>query len=320
MNILDEIFAEYVRMRENGLDTKEALRTLRAYIEALDMQDKEFLAQQLRTWERNQAPTPPSSEQDSIKSQRPEPVAPPEAQQPPPPPKKRRKRPAPSPDEASTSAKPSPLIKPLKSPPQANNTPETSHHADETTQSTPPYGGDIIEEVWVACGNCGAKNRTTEVFCYACGQLLDASASQFDTRHFASATDELYSEEYFGRDSVILLHVRDHSERYEIRPQLRNHEVVIGRSSGSATAMRPDIDLATADAANFGVSRLHMALRYEDNDDNVVVYDLGSANGSFINGQRLHPKEIRILRNGDELRLGRMVMRVIYRHPGEPLS
>ena len=48
---------------------------------------------------------------------------------------------------------------------------------------------------------------------------------------------------------------------------------------------------------------------------NRLVSDLGSANGSFINGQRLLAKEIRVLRHGDELRLGKLVMTVSFRHP-----
>ena len=47
----------------------------------------------------------------------------------------------------------------------------------------------------------------------------------------------------------------------------------------------------------------------------VLVSDLGSANGSFINGQRMMPKEVRVLRHGDELRLGKLVLLASFRHP-----
>lgn len=307
MNILDEIFAEYVRMRENGLETKEALRALRAYIEALDVQDKEFLAQQLRSWEKKYQDSPQSAQARPESSD-----APPKPRAP------KQEAPPPSPPQKASSG----LIKPLSAPPpRPGNLPENpqelSQVSDET-QSTPPLGTGQQEIIWLECPHCGAKNRVTEVFCYACGQLLQENATQFETRHFASATDELYTVDYFGRDSVVILTPRDDATPYEIRPQLRNHEVVIGRSSGT-TAMRPDVDLARLDAASLGVSRLHLALRYEETDSNIIVYDLGSANGSFINGQTLHPKEVRVLRHGDELRLGRLVLGVLYHHPGQEL-
>jgi pSer/pThr/pTyr-binding forkhead associated (FHA) protein len=36
--------------------------------------------------------------------------------------------------------------------------------------------------------------------------------------------------------------------------------------------------------------------------------DRASANGTFVNGQRLHRNEVRVLRNGDDIRLGRLVL------------
>jgi pSer/pThr/pTyr-binding forkhead associated (FHA) protein len=109
--------------------------------------------------------------------------------------------------------------------------------------------------------------------------------------------------------------VRDTGQTFELRPQLRSHELVIGRNTDNS-AMRPDVDLE-AEGAKQGVSRLHLALWYESRDSAIQAYDLGSANGSYINGQRIHPREIRLLRNQDELRLGRLVLRVRYYHPGD---
>ena len=64
------------------------------------------------------------------------------------------------------------------------------------------------------------------------------------------------------------------------------------------------------------VSRRHARIFHEY--DLYRIEDLGSSNGTFINGQRLMPKEVRALRHGDELRLGRLVMMVSFRHPGIP--
>lgn len=172
------------------------------------------------------------------------------------------------------------------------------------------------EASWINCSHCGKKNRRSEVFCYSCGYILETVRGEFDTRQFVDASDSMVSPEYFGPDSVLHLEVRGTDQYFELRPQQHKHELVIGRNTGN-NAMVPDVDLAPFNAANSGVSRLHMAIKYED--DAIHVYDLGSANNSFINGQRLHPKENRILRHGDELRLGRFVMRVSFLHPGQEI-
>jgi len=117
----------------------------------------------------------------------------------------------------------------------------------------------------------------------------------------------------------MIMHVRDGNFDLELRPQLSNHEVIIGRSTGNS-AMAPDIDMAELGAAELGVSRLHLSMMYESDANAVRVYDLGSANGSYINGQKLHPKEVRMLRNGDELRLGRLILSVSYQHPGNEVE
>jgi pSer/pThr/pTyr-binding forkhead associated (FHA) protein len=38
------------------------------------------------------------------------------------------------------------------------------------------------------------------------------------------------------------------------------------------------------------------------------LIDLGSANGTYVNGERLEPHVPRLLRQGDRLRLGRVVL------------
>jgi len=172
---------------------------------------------------------------------------------------------------------------------------------------------------WVECRHCHKKNRVNDVFCYSCGQILEPAMSQFDTRTFAEATSRQYSDAYFGPDTVLMIDLRDSSQVLELRPQLRNHEMVMGRTTGNG-AMSPDVDLGPMGASELGVSRLHLALRYEAADNTLQIYDLGSANGSYVNGQKLHPKELRVLRHGDELRLGRLVLRVRYLHPGPEID
>ncbi len=57
-----------------------------------------------------------------------------------------------------------------------------------------------------------------------------------------------------------------------------------------------------------GVSRKHMKLTRK----NLLVYvtDLGSTNGTLLNGRQIMPFTERILRSGDELQLGQLKLRV----------
>ena len=351
MSIIDEIFDEYTRMRNNGLETKEALRALKIFVDPLTRSDKQTLANQLRTWEMrgagDTAKQPPSSSQNAAGKSGPKPLKPrpPVVDFPvqPTPPTKPDQPPVPPPQQADAWQR-------------QQGTQDAWHHdaddeddnfwqsygsknksdqqptGQEATRFEPEPGQPpavvyrpfeqqeaAADEQWVVCVNCQKKNRANDVFCYACGQLLEGHRSSADTRTFATATSELFDDQYFSAESVLTLIIRDARQALEVRPQLRGHELVVGRSTEN-NAMTPDVDLADVNAADLGVSRLHMALRYIADDHALQIYDLGSSNGTFINGQRIHPKELRVLRNGDELRLGRLVARVRYLHPGEEIT
>ncbi|NDJ75784.1 MAG: FHA domain-containing protein, partial [Chloroflexi bacterium] len=120
--------------------------------------------------------------------------------------------------------------------------------------------------------------------------------------------DGVDPDAYFGDDMVLYIQVRGARQMIRIHP--RAEEMVIGRQADDS-AMVPDIDLAAFDAENMGVSRLHAGLKRQDNT--LVLTDMGSLNKTHINGQRLHAHEVRVLHDGDELRLGRLQMRVYFR-------
>ena len=44
----------------------------------------------------------------------------------------------------------------------------------------------------------------------------------------------------------------------------------------------------------------------------LAIVDNNSANGTFLNGHRLVPQQPRILRDGDDIRLGHLTMRVTF--------
>lgn len=136
---------------------------------------------------------------------------------------------------------------------------------------------------------------------------------RFDTRTLLDENSRV-SQDYFGPSTVMVLQVRGTNQAFEVRPQQYTHDIVVGRGS-EQSAMHPDIDLEAFQGAELGVSRLHMSMRYDAEHNAIHIYDLGSSNGSYLNNQRLNPHEVRFLRDGDQLRLGRMIIQVQFKHP-----
>jgi pSer/pThr/pTyr-binding forkhead associated (FHA) protein len=83
--------------------------------------------------------------------------------------------------------------------------------------------------------------------------------------------------------------------------------LVIGRAASDAPD-QPHIDLTPYGAQRQGVSRRHVMIIKEGNL--LKVADLGSTNGTYLNGVRLQPNQPRLLRTGDRLSLGELVLKV----------
>ena len=84
-------------------------------------------------------------------------------------------------------------------------------------------------------------------------------------------------------------------------------ELVIGRIDPD-TGQSPDVDLENFSGMEKGVSRRHATIIRKDGSLNLV--DAGSHNGTYLNGQRLIAHQPRVLRDGDDIRLGFLVLRV----------
>jgi len=76
--------------------------------------------------------------------------------------------------------------------------------------------------------------------------------------------------------------------------------------------IQPNIDLTPDGARKRGVSRRHARIHLKQ--EGVFIEDLGSTNGTFINGQRLFPAKLYPLDHGDMLHLGKLKLAVTYSH------
>jgi pSer/pThr/pTyr-binding forkhead associated (FHA) protein len=86
-------------------------------------------------------------------------------------------------------------------------------------------------------------------------------------------------------------------------------EIIFGRHD-RVSGTTPEVDLTPYAGYRMGVSRAHAKVRAEAGK--LYLLDMGSSNGTFLNGQRLAPNQPYILHDGDEVRLGQMVMRMFF--------
>jgi hypothetical protein len=156
------------------------------------------------------------------------------------------------------------------------------------------------------CPQCGNSCRSGELVCPHCGIILDSGGR---TRRINAVDVRLEQKKQMPGE------VFAHAEKpitclFEGRSLLVNvvKSVVFGRRSGIAGDAEPDVDLNPFGADEKGVSRRHVKIQYKS--PLFYVTDLGSSNGTWLNGRRLVPNSGRPLRNGDELRLGHLKMSV----------
>lgn len=163
----------------------------------------------------------------------------------------------------------------------------------------------------VQCPSCGNENKDGTQICVYCGSLIDL-AERTSTRSLGDTDDtegipKWGSARFNSRTNLIV------GIEGEARTLLFDadeiHELIMGRTDPQ-TGEEPEINLERYDGLEKGVSRRHAAIILKDGSLNVV--DMGSANGTFLNGQKLVPNQPRVLRDGDDIRLGRLVLRVTF--------
>lgn len=88
-------------------------------------------------------------------------------------------------------------------------------------------------------------------------------------------------------------------------------DTVIGRRDPTADTL-PELDLSPYGGYQMGISRRHAILRIRDK--RLEVLDLGSRNGTFLNGKRLKPHQAAVVNDGAEVRLGKIVMELYFQN------
>ena len=83
-------------------------------------------------------------------------------------------------------------------------------------------------------------------------------------------------------------------------------QAIVGRADAVSNFF-PDVDLNPHGALDNGVGRRHMRLFVQAGQ--VMLEDLDSTNGTLLNGQKLAPRQPQPLRDGDQVVVGKLLLR-----------
>lgn len=167
----------------------------------------------------------------------------------------------------------------------------------------------------IICPNCQHKELPGALFCSECGAQL-VTIDVLNTRSIKKTTSDLlespteipevgFAKSSKSNEPSISLHIVDSGQVIHLRER---KDFTLGRTVEGQPIL-PDVDLSPFDAFSLGVSRLHATLRIVNRD--VVVTDLGSSNGTRVNGQKIVPHVDYPINHGDIIALGKLKIQVI---------
>lgn len=169
----------------------------------------------------------------------------------------------------------------------------------------------------VAC-QCGEANIAGTFFCEQCGAALDAapsvSAGACVCLKCGSPNQPDAMNCQFCQAPLV---VSTPGKGLSMHPRLvalasgtvfecAKDTVLIGRADPTSE-LYPDIDLTAYGGDEAGVSRCHAIIRRAR--DQYVIEDQDSVNKSYLNKQRLEAYKPAVIHGGDEIRLGKLLLR-----------
>jgi pSer/pThr/pTyr-binding forkhead associated (FHA) protein len=168
------------------------------------------------------------------------------------------------------------------------------------------------------CPNCGYNNRPGTVFCENCGTSLIGGETRKlgGTRELDEKILEQYGldkkdidqpkQEELPAGSKLRLSIEEESKKeFDIH---QKKVIQFGRSDATS-GVTPEVDLTEQAGYRKGVSRRHAEIRLVEGN-RLELWDMGSSNGSFLNGERLISHRAYPLHDGDEIYLGQLKVKV----------
>lgn len=166
----------------------------------------------------------------------------------------------------------------------------------------------------IICPVCKHSELDGTLFCSECGSRLwgDSLADNSDTT--ALDQDSLPHTDKIGTlvipafspPTSFALRITGAAEPIQLTGK---SEYLLGRADPKHNIL-PDVDLGPHGGQQLGVSRRHVTLVQTENG--LSVRDLGSTNGTAVNGKVLAPNQEWPLRDGDEIRLGKLAINIYF--------
>jgi hypothetical protein len=166
----------------------------------------------------------------------------------------------------------------------------------------------------VKCPFCHATHVDNTIFCSECGNYLlqddkrETDPLDLDETGWMGETTDVHGIvspfQHQAGPRTIRLKIGDSKREVEV---LLDKVIHLGRVDPASNVF-PEVDLTRDDPLAKSISRRH--IRILKQGDMVVVEDLGSINGTFINGKRLDPYLPELIADGDKLQLGRLLIEV----------
>src|SRR5258708_22235412 len=172
------------------------------------------------------------------------------------------------------------------------------------------------------CPYCHKQNHPGVILCEQCGRKLRefTELDKLTTREFAAVTpsngiiaqrtnSHETQSEYLNQSTYLTLELLDTNRKIYLQTQ---GHISFGRAD-PVTNWKPTIDLTPYGAIERGVSRAHADLYFES--DQVFILELGSQNGTRVNGMPVQTGQAQQVRNGDVIELGRLRVVVNFSQP-----
>ena len=166
----------------------------------------------------------------------------------------------------------------------------------------------------IQCPNCKSQEPIGSLFCHECGaQLISSDDLEVTNNHSipfsepvvdAGVEDERRTAEPVLNSRLALYIVEDKL----VIPLEEQEEITLGRA-GSGQPILPDIDLTPYHGYESGVSRLHASIKI--NSDHCSIIDLGSANGTLLNGKKISPNVPQTITSADTITLGKLKIQLL---------
>ncbi len=163
------------------------------------------------------------------------------------------------------------------------------------------------------CPDCARRVDVTTLICPYCGHVFlttpVATTRSLEDQDTAEMRASRWGNSRLGQRMQLVLRVMHDNAVYAFDPT-QIEVISLGRRD-PRTSELPTLDLEPHNGDELGVSRRHAHIRLMENNS-LNILDQGSVNGTYLNGQRLIPHQPRILRDDDEVRVGRLILRVAF--------